>query len=70
MTQIKMSSKSFKYKKNIIRSTYNVPKRITAADGSPVNNLHYNQNKRDTKEVKIAVPLKQLDNFWKSLNIP
>ena len=28
------------------------------------------QNKIDTKEVEIAVPLKHLSNFWNSLNIP
>ena len=28
------------------------------------------QNKRGTKEVEIAVPLKHLANFWNSLNIP
>ena len=33
-------------------------------------NPNYDQNKRGTKEGKIAVPLKHLDNFWKSLNIP
>ena len=48
---------------------YNVSRRITGADGNPVNNPNYNRNKRGTKEVRIAVLLKHLGNFWKSLNI-
>ena len=62
-------SKSFKHKSTIIGSTYNVPRRITVADGNPTNNPNYDRNKRGTKEVEIAVPLKHLDNFWNSLNI-
>ena len=64
-----INSKSFKYKTSITGSTYNVPRRITDADGNPVNNSNYDQNKSGTKEVEIAVPLKHLDNFWNSLNI-
>ena len=64
------NSKSFKYKASITGSTYNVSRRITDDDGNPVNNPNYDQNKRGTKEVKIAVPLKDLGNFWNSLNIP
>ena len=51
-----INSKSFNYKTSITGSTYNVPRRITGADGA-------------TKEVEIAVPLKHLGNFWNSLNI-
>ena len=65
-----INSKSFKYKKSITGSTYNVPRRITGAKGNPANNPNYDQNKKDTKEVEIAVPLKHLGNFWNSLNIP
>ena len=65
-----INSKSFKYKTSITRSTYNVPRRTTNADGNPVNNPNYDQNKRDTEEVEIVVPLKHLGNFWNSLNIP
>ena len=43
---------------------------ITGADSNPVSNPNYDQNKRDTKEVEIAMPLKHLGNFWNSLNIP
>ena len=63
-----INSKSFKYKKSITGSTYNVPGRITDDDGNPANNPNYDQNKRGTKEIEIAVPLKHLGNFWNSLN--
>ena len=65
-----INSKSFKYKTSITGSTYNVPRRITDDDGNPANNPNYDQYKRGTKEVEIAVPLKHLGNFWNSLNIP
>ena len=65
-----IDSKSFKYKTSITASTCNVPRRITDADGNPVNNPNYDQNKRGAKEVEIAVPLKHLGNFWNSLNMP
>ena len=65
-----INSKSFKYKTSITGSTYNVPRKVTGADGSPVNNPNYDQNKRGTIEVEIAVSLKHLGNFWNSLNIP
>ena len=64
------NSKSFKYKTCITGSTNNAPRRITGIDGNPINNPNYDQNKRGTKEVEIAVPLKHLGNFWNSLNIP
>ena len=65
-----INSKSFKYKTSITGSAYNVPRRITDADGNLVNTLDYYQNKAGKKEVEIAVPLKHLGNFWNSLNIP
>ena len=65
-----INSYSFKYKTSITGSSYNVPRRITDDDGNLANNPNYDQNKRSTKEVQIAVPLKLLGNFWKSLNIP
>ena len=65
-----LNSKYFKYKTNITGNTYNVPRRITDDDSNPADNPNYDQNKRGTKEVKIAVPLKHLGNFWNSLNIP
>ena len=64
-----INSKSFKHKTSVAGSTYNVSRRITDADGNLVNNPNYDQNKRDTKEVEIAAPLKHLGNFWNILNI-
>ena len=64
-----INSKSFKYKTSIIGRTYNVPRRITGADGNTANNPNYDGNKKGTKEVEIAVPLKHLGNFWNGLNI-
>ena len=65
-----INSKPFKYKTSITGNTYNVPRRITGADGNTTNNPNYVANKRGTKEVEIAVPLKYLGNFCNSLNIP
>ena len=65
-----INSKSFKYKTSITGSTYNVPRRITGVDGNPVYYPNYKQYNRGIKEVKVAVPLKHLGNFWNSLNIP
>ena len=65
-----INSTSFKYKMSITGSSYNVPRRITDDDDNLVNNPNYDRNKRGTKEVEIAVPLKHLGNFWNSLNIP
>ena len=65
-----INSKSVKYKTSVTRSTYNVPRRITNEDGNLADNPNYDQRKKGTKEVEIAVPLKHLGNFWNSLNIP
>ena len=54
-----INSKSFKYKIGITGSTYNAA--ATAGD--------YNANKKDRKKVEIAVPLRHLSNFWKTLDI-
>ena len=54
-----INSNSFKYTKSITGSTYNMA--ATAGD--------YYANKEGTKKVKIAVPLKNLSNFWKTLDI-
>ena len=64
-----VDSKSFKYKTNITGSTY-VARRITDEYGNPADNPDHVANKRGTKEVEIVVPLKYIDNFWNSLNIP
>ena len=55
-----INSESFKYKISVTRSTYNVA--LTAGD--------YDANKEGTKNVEIAVPLKHLSNFWKTLDVP
>ena len=55
-----ISSKSFKYKTSITGSTYNLA--ATAED--------YDANKEGTEKVEIAVLLKHLRNFWKTLDIP
>ena len=65
-----IKSKSFKNKTSVTGSTYNVSKRITGEDGNPANNPNYDQNKRGTKEVKTAVLLTYLSNFWRTLDIP
>ena len=65
-----INSKSFKYKANITGSTYNVPRRITDDDDNLVDNPNYDRNKRGTKEVEIAVTLKNVGNFWNGLHIP
>ena len=55
-----INSNSFKYKASITGSTYNVA--ATTED--------YDANKEGTKEVEIAVPLKNLNNFWRTLDVP
>ena len=65
-----INSKSFKYKTSIRGNTYNIPRRITDADGNPANNSNYDRSKRGTKETEIAVPLKYLSNFWRNLDMP
>ena len=55
-----ISSKSFKYKTSITGSTYNV---AATAEG-------YDTNKEGTKKVEIAVSLKYLRSFWRTLDVP
>ena len=55
-----IKSKSFKYKTSITGSTYKVA--ATAGD--------YDADKDGTQKIEIAVPLKHLNNFWKTLDIP
>ena len=65
-----INSKSFKYKASITGSTYNVNERITNGAGNQVNNPAHDANKSGKKEVEIAVPLKYLSNFWRTLDMP
>ena len=64
-----INSESFKYKTSITGSTYNVDARITNKEGNQVNNPAHDANKSGKKEVEIAVPLKYLSNFWRTLNM-
>ena len=54
------NSESFKYKTSIAGNTYNV--------GNDDGN--YEANKAGKNETEIALPLKYLSNFWRSLDIP
>ena len=65
-----INSESFKYKTSITGSTYNVDARITNKEGNQINNPAHDANKSSKKEVEIAVPLKYLSNFWRTLNMP
>ena len=64
-----INSESFKYKTSITGSTCNVTENITNARGNEIDNPDYNENKSGKKEVEIAVPLKYLSNFWRTLDI-
>ena len=54
------NSKSFKYKTNITGNTYNIG---AGEAGFYVNEVGKN-------EVEVVIPLKNLSNFWRRLNIP
>ena len=53
-------SKSFKYKTSITGNTYNVD----------VGEAGYDANKVGKNETEVVMPLKNLSNFWRILNIP
>ena len=55
-----VNSDTFKYKNKITGNTYNV------AAGAE----DYTANKNGTNDIKLAIPLKYLGNFWRALNIP
>ena len=55
-----VNSDTFRYKNKITGNTYNV------AAGAE----DYTANKNGTNDIKLAIPLKYLDNFWRALNIP
>ena len=61
-----INSESFKYKRSVTGSTYNVDTQITNAEGNEINNPAYDANKSGKKEVEIAVPLKYLNKFWRT----
>ena len=64
------NSESLKYKTSIQGNTYNVDEKITDDDGNEVDNPKYDANKVGKIETEVAIPLKHLSNFWRSLNIP
>ena len=64
-------SNTFKYKNKIIANTYDVDARIPNPEGAgQINNPIYNVNKNGSQEVELAIPLKYLGKFWRTLNIP
>ena len=66
-----VNSNTLKYKNKIIGNTYNVDVTIlNPAGAGRIANPNYNANKNGKQEVKIAIPLKYLGNFWRALNIP
>ena len=71
-----VNSNTFKYKNKIIGNTYNIDATIPNPDpptvgvNPRVRNPIYIENENGKKEVKIAIPLKYLGNFWRALNIP
>ena len=66
-----VSSNSFQYKNKIIGNTYNVDSTIVpAVGGASIANPNYDANNSGKKNVKLAIPLKYLGNFWRALNIP
>ena len=64
-----INSESFKYKTSVTGSTYNVDEKISNEEGNEIYNPAYDVNKIGKKEVGIAVPLKYLGNFWRTLDI-
>ena len=52
--------KSFKYKTKIVGNTRERPGKEVDANRPPVPSLN----------VKVTIPLKYLNNFWRSLNLP
>ena len=66
-----VDSNTFRYKTKIIGNTYDVDARIPNPDGAgQIDNPIYNGNKNGWHEVELAIPLKYLGNFWRTLNIP
>ena len=65
-----INSESFKYKTSITGISCDVNENITNARGNEINNSVYDANKSGKKEAEIAVPLKYLSNFCRTLDIP
>ena len=65
-----INSESFKYKTSITGISCDVNENISNARDNEINNPVYDANKSSKKEVEIAVPLKYLSNFCRTLDIP
>ena len=66
-----VNSNTFKYKNEIIGNAYDIEARIPNPDGAgQIDNAIYIVNENVTQEVELAMPLKNLGNFWRALNIP
>ena len=66
-----VNSRAFKYKNKTIGNTYNVNSTIIpAGGGARVANPDYDANNSGKKSIELAIPLKNLGNFWRALNIP
>ena len=63
-----INSEPLKQKTIITESTYNGDAKITMNENQ-VNNPDYDANKSGKKEFEIAVQLKKLSNFWKTLKM-
>ena len=66
-----VSSEAFKYK--VIDNTYNTNSTndLPPAGGARSANPNYDSNRSGkTEEIKLAIPLKYLGNFWRALNMP
>ena len=65
-----IKSGCFKHKRSVNGSTYDVDAKITDSGGNQINSPAYDSSKSGKKEVEIAVPLKDLSNFWRNLDMP
>ena len=54
-----LTNEAFKYKGKIAGNTYNVD----------VGTQGYDVNKNGTQKIELAIPLRYLGNFWRTLNI-
>ena len=63
------NSESFRYKASIVGNTSNVDSTIIDDGGNQISNLDYDANKVGTQETENVIPLKNLSNFWRGLDI-
>ena len=67
---LSLDSESFKYKTSITGNTYNVSLTIIDDGGNPVPNPDYDANKEGENKTEVVISLKNLSNFWRSLEMP